>query len=114
MPSDHGQPFTLAFVGYTTEDRADQAAAFEDAVLPLLADHGARVLYRGRRRSGQDAALPFEVHLLWFPSRDAFAAYLADDRRRALLDRFGEVFTAKQVVELDPITELGSLREISE
>ena len=81
MPSDHEQPFTLAFVGYTTDVLADRAAAFEDAVLPLLADHGARVLYRGRRASGQDAALPFEVHLLWFPNRDAFAAYLADDRR---------------------------------
>ena len=72
-------------------------------MLPLLADHGARVVYRGRRIAGQDAALPFEVHLLWFPNRPAFDAYLADDRRVALLARFGEVFTAKQVVELETI-----------
>ena len=64
--------------------------------------------------AGQDAALPFEVHLLWFPNRAAFDAYLADDRRRALLAEFGEVFTVKQVVELDTITALGVSREISE
>jgi uncharacterized protein (DUF1330 family) len=106
MPSDPEQAFTLAFVGHTTEVLATRAAAYEDAVLPLLADHGARVLYRGRRAIGQGESLPFEVHLLWFPNRAAFAAYLADDRRAELLARFGDVFTAKQVVELDPITPL--------
>jgi len=104
MTTDPAQPFTLAFVGYTTPDFADRAAAYEDAVLPLLADHGARVAYRGRRVDGQDAALPFEVHLLWFPHRAAFDAYLADDRRADLLERFGDVFTEKQVVELDEIS----------
>ena len=111
MPSDHEPPFTLAFVGYTTDALAGQAAAFEDAVLPLLADHGARVLYRGRRVNGQDAGLPFEIHLLWFPNRSAFAAYLADERRVALLTQFGEVFTVKQVVELDPIAGVAELSE---
>jgi len=114
MPNDQEQPFTLAFVGYTTDVLAARAAAFEDAVLPLLTDHGARVLYRGRRVAGQDAALPFEVHLLRFPNRAAFAAYLADDRRRALLADLGEVFTVKQVVELETLTALGDSREISE
>jgi hypothetical protein len=104
MPSDPDQPFTLAFVGYTTDELADRAAAYEDAVLPLLADHGAQVTYRGRRVAGEDDSLPFEVHLLWFPNRAAFAAYLADDQRAVQLARFGEVFTAKQVVELDAIT----------
>lgn len=114
MPSDHERPFTLAFVGYTTDARADEAAAYEDAVLPLLADHGAQVLYRGRREPGQDAALPFEVHLLWFPHREAYSSYLADDRRAALLARFGEVFTVKHVVELEPITALGIPRDVTE
>ena len=71
-------------------------------MLPLLADHGARLVYRGRRRN-DDAAQPFEVHVLWFPDRAALDAYLADDRRRALLDEFGEVFTSKQVVEMQTI-----------
>jgi hypothetical protein len=42
---------------------------------------------------------------LWFPDRAAFDAYLADDRRTELLARFGEVFTSKQVVEMETISE---------
>jgi hypothetical protein len=117
MPSDPEQPFTLAFVGYTTAALADAAAAYEDEVLPLLTDHGARVLYRGRRAAGQDVELPFELHLLWFPNRSALAAYLDDDRRAALSEQFGEVFTVRQVVELEPIATPGapaSPRRLSE
>jgi hypothetical protein len=93
-------PFTLAFVGYAGEAASARASAFEDAVLPLLADHGAKVLYRGRRAEGQDPALPVEVHLLWFPHRRSLEAYLADDRRLALIEQHGEVFTAKHAVEV--------------
>ena len=102
--ADPDEPITLAFVGHATPALTDRAAAYEDAVLPLLADHGARLLYRGRRKDGQDATLPFEVHVLWFPNRAAFDAYLVDDRRAGLLRRFGEVFTSKQVVEMDAIS----------
>ena len=97
-------PFTLAFVGWAAPDRADAASAYEDAVLPLLVDHGARVLYRGVRAAGQDPTLPVEVHLLWFPSRAAFDAYLADPRRGALLEEHGDAFTEKTVVVLDDLT----------
>ena len=105
MTSDPSLPFTIAFVGHTTAALAEQAGAYEDAVLPLLAGHGASVVYRGRRVAGQEADLPFEVHLLWFPNRAAFDAYLADERRAELLARYGEVFTQKQVVELETISE---------
>jgi uncharacterized protein (DUF1330 family) len=104
MTRDHADPVTLAFVGHTTPALSDRAAAYEDEVLPLLARHGARIVYRGRRKNGQDATLPFEVHVLWFPNRAAFDAYLADERRAELLRRFGEVFTSKQVVELETIS----------
>jgi uncharacterized protein (DUF1330 family) len=93
-------PFVLGFVGYTDPDKVDQAAAYEDEVLPLLVDHGARVLYRGRRAPGEDPALPAEIQLVWVPSRAALDAYLADPRRQAAIDRFGSVFTETQVVGL--------------
>ena len=86
-------PLTLAFVGYA--DDPDRAHAYEDAVLPLLADHG------GRRTVGKDAALPVEVHVLSFPDRQALDAYLADPRRAALRAERGEVFTRTEVVEVD-------------
>ncbi len=101
MPTSRIDDLTIAFVGYTTADLEARASEYEDAVLPLLADHGAKVLYRGRRVAGQDAELPLEVHLLWFPDRAAFDAYIADERRAARLDEFGEVFTVKQVVEVE-------------
>lgn len=115
MSTDSDEPFTLAFVGYADADWAEAASAFEDEVLPLLADHGARVVYRGRRTSAgtgtaseDDPSLPLEVHLLWFPDRAALAGYMADDRRQSLLDRYGEVFSAKHAFE---ITDLAKLRQ---
>jgi uncharacterized protein (DUF1330 family) len=98
-------PVTIAFVGYAEADRADAASAYEDEVLPLLADHGATLLYRGCRADQQDPSLPLEVHLIRFASRAGYDAFLADDRRRALIDEHGEVFTSKVVVELDTVTE---------
>jgi uncharacterized damage-inducible protein DinB len=108
MTTDPEAPFTLVFVGYTDAAREERAAAYEDAVLPLLADHGAELVYRGQRVAGQDSALPLEVHLTRFPHRRALAAYMADDRRAALLEEFGEVFTTKQVVEMDTVVAVGT------
>lgn len=96
-------PFTIAFVGRADPALVEAAGAFEDAVLALLPDHGATLVYRGRRAPGQDESLPAEVHLIRFPHRAAFAAYLADGRRQALLAAHGEVFTEKVVVELDEV-----------
>jgi hypothetical protein len=103
MTTDADAPFTLVFVGYADRAHEESAAAFEDAVLPLLADHGAELVYRGRRAAGQDEALPLEVHLIRFPNRRALESYMSDERRAALLDEFGEVFTAKQAVEMDTV-----------
>lgn len=99
-PNPTDEPFTLAFIGHSDPQLDGRAAAYEDEALALLAHHGARLLYRGRRAPGQGASLPLEVHLLWFPRRAVLDAYLADDRRRALLEKYGEVFTHKQLVEL--------------
>ena len=99
---------TLVFIGHADPDQEARAAAYEDAVLPLVAAHGGQVVERCRRRPGEDPSLPFEVHVIRFPDRGAYEAYLADDRRSALLAEFGDVFTSKQVTEVDPIdTHIG-------
>jgi uncharacterized protein (DUF1330 family) len=67
-------------------ERPGQAAAlgaYEDQVLPLLADHGGRVVSRVRRAAGE-ADGPLETHLLRLPSQAALDAYMADERRVAL------------------------------
>jgi uncharacterized protein (DUF1330 family) len=106
MVAEPDAPFTLAFVGYAATGMSERASAYEDEVLPLLADHGARLLYRGRRAAHQDDSLPLEVHLTWFPHRRALEAYMADERRAALMEAHGEVFTRKEVVEVDSVTGL--------
>lgn len=97
------EPFVLGFVGFTAPGETDNAAAYEDAVLPILEEHGARVLYRGRRADDEDATLPAEIHLIWFPDSAAFDAFLADDRRQAAISRFGNVFSRAHVVRLDTV-----------
>jgi hypothetical protein len=96
-------PVTVAFIGYTSADRAEAARAFEDEVLSLLPAHGAAVVARGHRAAGQDPTLPVEVHTLWFPTRASFQAYLDDPRRAEMLERHGEGFDDKIVVEVEPI-----------
>ena len=96
---------TVAFIGHTRPDMAEQAAAFEDEALGLLVELGGTVQFRGRRVAGADQSLPAEVHILSFPSRQMFDSYLQHERRRQLLTQHGDVFESKVVVELSPIAE---------
>jgi hypothetical protein len=60
---------------------------YEDAVLPLLGEHGGRLERRLRNAAGD-----VEVHVLSFASAAGFAAYRDDPRRaehRPLLDASG-------------------------
>jgi hypothetical protein len=49
---------------------------YEEAVLPLIAEHGGRLERRLRSESGDT-----EVHVLSFAEPEGFAAYLDDPRR---------------------------------
>ena len=99
------EPLTIAFVGHADPDRAAAASAYEDDVLPLLADYGGQLLFRGQRADGEDDALPLEVHLIRFPNRAAYVDFLGDGRRAALLEQHGDVFSRKVVVELDTVVD---------
>ncbi len=99
-----GDAFTIGFVGRADPAHAAEASAYEDAVLPLLADHGAKLLYRGVGVDGPEAGQPIEMQLIWFPDRSSYMAYVSDERRVDLLARYGDVFTDKLLVELDTRT----------
>jgi hypothetical protein len=76
----------------------DAFARYEAAVLPLLADHGARL---ERRLRSADGAV--EAHVLRFPGDAALEAYRADPRRAEaapLLERSGAV------TELHAVTDV--------
>jgi hypothetical protein len=92
---------TFAFVGHASPETAEAASRDEDEAIPLFADHGGELLSRARRLPDQDPSLPWEVHLFRFPDRAAFDRYLADPRRLALVERYGDVFSSKQTIEVE-------------
>jgi uncharacterized protein (DUF1330 family) len=55
---------------------------YEDAVLALLPEHGARLLQRARTDGGNGA--PTEIQLIEISSQAGYDSYLADERRTAL------------------------------
>ena len=67
---------TVLVVAHMPSGGVADFARYEDAVLPLLRDHGGELQRRLRSEDGTT-----EVHLVGFPSADAYVAYRADPRR---------------------------------
>jgi uncharacterized protein (DUF1330 family) len=81
---------------------ADIAAfeAYENTVLPLVAHHGGRVEFRVRAVDGSS-----ETHLLQFPDRAAYEAYLADPARQSAQDLWRACGAASTAVEVETIAK---------
>ena len=78
----------------------DAFLSYEDAVIPLLRDHGARL----QRRLRTDDGL-VEIHLIRFASRSALDAYRADPRRTAHAELFAATGATAEVLtvrDVDP------------
>lgn len=73
---------TLCVLLWAREGREADLISYEDRVLPLLPDHGGLVLWRAR--GAGEGGQPLEVQLIQFPSEDALAGYMSDERRAAL------------------------------
>ena len=73
-------------------------AAYEDAVLPLVADHGGRIERRLRSRDHAD-----EVHLIWFPTAESFRSYRDDPRRTAFQHLLSESGASIELMELHDV-----------
>ncbi len=79
---------------------AEQALiAYEDRVLELMGDHGARVLQRART-DGADGS-PLEIQILEFPSEEALEGYMGDERRTALAGERDAAIARADVLEVD-------------
>jgi hypothetical protein len=66
----------VVMVARVPEHGIEAFARYEDAVLPLLDAHGGELQ---RRLTSDDGTT--EVHVVAFPSSDAFAGYRGDPRR---------------------------------
>ena len=80
----------------------DQAlSAYEDRVLALVPEHGGQVVQRAR---GDGAGgQPLEVQILTFPSADALAAYMDDQRRTALAPDRDRAIARTEVINVELI-----------
>jgi uncharacterized protein (DUF1330 family) len=76
---------TLCVLLWPHPGEEEALTAYEDEVLALLGDHGARVLTRVRRTDDAGDG-PLEVQVIELPGEEALDAYLADPRRLASAD----------------------------
>ena len=71
---------------------------YEAKVLPLLADHGGVLQRRLRTEDGT-----VEIHLVWFPSEAAFAAFRDDPRRAANAPLMTQSGAAAELLRLQDV-----------
>ena len=57
---------------------------YEAKVIPVLEEHGGKLLAAFKPRGHENSEYPDEIHLIEFPSEDAFQSYRADPRVAAL------------------------------
>jgi hypothetical protein len=94
---------TLLLIARIPAHGIERFRRYEDAVLPLLADHGGRLERRLRGGAG-DGDGETEVHVVSFASTDGFAAYRADARRAEhahLLEASGARLEVLEVEDVD-------------
>jgi uncharacterized protein (DUF1330 family) len=90
---------TLCVLLWPRRGRAAELVDYEDRVLRLLPDHGARVVQRAR--TAGDPSEPLEVHVLEFPSQQALDDYMGDERRTALAGARDLAVERTQVLRVD-------------
>jgi uncharacterized protein (DUF1330 family) len=96
MPRDR---LTLCVLLWSRAGEDEGLSDYEDTVLGLLAEHGAVVTSRVRRKGAGDG--PLEVQVIEFPDRAAVDAYMSDPRRLASAEQRDRVVARTDVFEVD-------------
>lgn len=91
----------LCVLLWARPDTEEALCAYEDAVLSLMGDHGARVLQR-MRTDGTNGA-PLEIQVLEFPSQGALDSYMQDERRTALAGERDAAIARTDVLAAEPV-----------
>jgi hypothetical protein len=106
MMANASPEITLCCLLWARPGLSDELTAYEDAVLALVADHGAVVLQRVMSTPISDGAddRPDEVQTFWFPNQNALDGFLADPRRQERADERDRVIAR---TELFPVRVLG-------
>ncbi len=96
-------PLRLCILLWESAERAGDLAAFEDAVLALLPNHGGRLLTRDRVLDRQDDD-PLEIQLIEIPDEEALAGFLRDPVRIDLARTHGRdaIIARTQLLRVQP------------
>jgi uncharacterized protein (DUF1330 family) len=100
-------PRTLCVLLWAPPGAQAALAAYEDQVLRLIPDHGARVVLRARgsevqrTRGGGAGGQPAEIQLLEFPSDAALDAYMGDPRRTVLAAGRDRAVARTEIIEVE-------------
>lgn len=98
---------------WPTPGNDDELVAYEDEVLALLGDHGARVVQRVRRvddlldSDGQDG--PLEVQVIELPDEHALEQFMADPRRVASAGVRDRVVARTEMIRVVDATMLSEM-----
>ena len=92
-------PRTLCVLLWAQPGAQAALTAYEDRVLRLVADHGGRVVQRGRGH-GADGQ-PAEIQFLDFPTQAALDAYLGDPRRTALAADRDRAVARTEIIDVE-------------
>lgn len=93
-------PLTLCVLLWSHPGEDEGLSVYEDTVLRLLAEHGAVVASRVRRKDAGDG--PLEVQVIEFPDQAALDGYMSDPRRLASAELRERVVARTEVFEVDP------------
>ena len=66
---------------------------YESRVIPIMSAHGGRLLSAFRPKGSEHPEIPDEIHLIEFPSEEAFQAYRSDPEVARLAERRGVVIS---------------------
>jgi hypothetical protein len=89
MSDENENALTFVLIARIPPEGVEAYQAYEDQVLPVLAEHGGRLQRRLRNETGT-----LEVHILSYPS-DAVAQSYRSDPRRAAATHLFETSSAK-------------------
>lgn len=93
--TDPNEEVLLVAIVEMAPGHADEGAAYEDAVLGLLARHGGSVERRMRRTDSAD-----EVHVIRFGSRAGYESFLVDPDRLDYRAKLGDAAPTTEVLEV--------------
>ncbi|MCW2749174.1 MAG: hypothetical protein JWR83_284 [Aeromicrobium sp.] len=92
----------LCVLLWPTPGNAEALVAYEDEVLALLGDHGARVVQRVRRVDDSDG--PLEVQIIELPDELALSGFMADPRRVASADVRDRVIARTEIIRVADVS----------